>query len=103
MSLIVTREAIDFTAKAAMPDNSIDEQFNFKTYAENRYAVLFFYPLNFTFVCPTEIIAFSNRIAAFQERNAAVIGVSIDSHFSHLAWKNTPTSGTHALGRNDLP
>lgn len=57
---------------------------------KGKYTVLFFYPLDFTFVCPTEIIAFSDRIAEFEKVNANVVGASVDSHFSHLAWKNTP-------------
>lgn len=57
---------------------------------KGKYTVLFFWPLDFTFVCPTEIIAFSDRIAEFEKLNTTVIGASIDSHFTHLAWKNTP-------------
>jgi peroxiredoxin (alkyl hydroperoxide reductase subunit C) len=90
MSFLVTKEAIDFTAKSVLPDGSIQDKFNLREYAEGKYAVLFFYPLDFTFVCPTEIIAFSNRIGSFYERNAVVIGVSVDSHFCHVAWRNTP-------------
>ncbi len=78
----------DFTAQAVMPDGSFKE-LKLSDY-RGKYVVLFFYPLDFTFVCPTEIIAFSDRIAEFKERNAEVIGVSVDSHFSHLAWRNTP-------------
>lgn len=59
---------------------------------ENKYVVLFFYPLDFTFVCPTEIIAFSDRLDEFEKIGAKVIGVSVDSHYSHLAWKNLPRS-----------
>jgi peroxiredoxin (alkyl hydroperoxide reductase subunit C) len=90
MSVLVGKAAPDFTARAVMPDNSIDENFNLKEYLGGEIGVLFFYPLDFTFVCPSEIIAFSNRLDEFKSRGAKVIGVSVDSHFSHLAWKNTP-------------
>lgn len=90
MTGLVTKEAIDFTAKAILADGTICNNFNLKEQLYGKYGVLFFYPLNFTFVCPTEIIAFHNRMAAFSERNTVVIGISIDSHFSHLAWRNTP-------------
>ncbi|MBF0179504.1 MAG: peroxiredoxin [Magnetococcales bacterium] len=91
MSVLVTQPAPDFTAKAVMPDNSIEERFTLSSY-KGRYVVLFFYPLDFTFVCPSEIIAFDHRLNEFKQRNTEVIGVSIDSHFSHLAWKNTPVN-----------
>jgi peroxiredoxin (alkyl hydroperoxide reductase subunit C) len=88
MSTLVTKEAPDFTAQAVMADNSFSELklSSFK----GKYVVLFFYPLDFTFVCPSEIIAFDKALGEFKERNAEVVGVSIDSHFTHLAWKNTP-------------
>lgn len=86
----VAKSAPDFTAKAIMPDNSINEAFHFKNYIQGSKAVLFFYPLNFTFVCPSEIIAFNNKLGEFTSRNTKVVAVSVDSHFSHLAWKNTP-------------
>lgn len=90
MNAFVGKEAIDFTATAVMPDNSIEEKFNLKKYLKARKGLIFFYPLDFTFVCPSEIIAFHNKLGEFVERNTAVISVSIDSHFCHLAWKNTP-------------
>ncbi|MFV1966040.1 MAG: peroxiredoxin [Pirellulaceae bacterium] len=88
MSVLVTKEAPDFKAQAVMPDGSFQEV----SLAEMRgkYVVLFFYPLDFTFVCPTEIIAFSERAADFEELGVQLLGVSVDSHFSHLAWRNTP-------------
>jgi peroxiredoxin (alkyl hydroperoxide reductase subunit C) len=89
MSCLVTKEAPDFTAKAVMPDNTFDEEFKLSDH-RGKYVVLFFYPLDFTFVCPSEIIAFDRKLAEFKKRNCEVIGVSIDSHFSHWAWKNTP-------------
>ena len=88
MSVLVTKPAPDFTAQAVMPDNSFQE-ISLSDY-KGKYVVLFFYPLDFTFVCPSEIIAFGHRIEEFRDRGVEVIGVSVDSHFSHLAWKNTP-------------
>ncbi|HTP64882.1 MAG TPA: peroxiredoxin [Geobacteraceae bacterium] len=84
---LVTREAPDFAAEAVMPDNTFGtiKLSSFR----GRYVVLFFYPLDFTFVCPSEILAFNRRLADFKARNCEVIGVSIDSKFTHLAWKNT--------------
>ncbi len=88
MSTLVTKEAPDFTAQAVLPDNSFAEL----TLSSHRgkYVVLFFYPLDFTFVCPSEIIAFDKALEKFEQKNTQVIGVSVDSHFTHLAWKNTP-------------
>jgi alkyl hydroperoxide reductase subunit AhpC len=83
----VQGEAPDFAAQAVMPDGSFKEV-KLSDY-KGKYVVLFFYPLDFTFVCPTEIIAFSDRLSDFKERGAELIGVSVDSHFSHLAWRNT--------------
>lgn len=90
MKLFVGEEACDFTARAVMPDNTIDESFNLRKYLDGKKGVLFFYPLNFTFVCPSEIIAFNNRLSLFTSRNAKLMGISVDSHFSHFAWKNMP-------------
>jgi len=88
MSTLVTTEAPDFTAQAVMPDNSFADL----TLSSHRgkYVLLFFYPLDFTFVCPSEIIAFDKKLDAFKEKHCEVIGISVDSHFSHYAWKNTP-------------
>src|SRR4030066_2244581 len=88
MCTLVTREAPDFTAQAVMPDNSFAE-LTLSSY-RGRFVVLFFYPLDFTFVCPSEIIAFDKAIGQFEAKGAQVIGVSVDSHYTHLAWKNTP-------------
>lgn len=88
MSVLVGRSAPDFTAAAVLGDGSIVEDFKLSDY-KGKYVVLFFYPLDFTFVCPSEIIAHDHRVAAFEERGAQVIGVSIDSQFSHYAWRNT--------------
>ena len=88
MSNLVTKEAPDFTAQAVMGDNSFSE-LKLSDY-RGKYVVLFFYPLDFTFVCPSEIIAFDKGAEKFKSKNTEVIGVSVDSHFTHLAWKNTP-------------
>ena len=89
MAVLVGKQAPDFTAVAVMGDNEINDTFNLKKQVAGKYAVVFFYPLDFTFVCPSEIIAFDHRLEEFKKRNVEVIGVSIDSHFTHLAWKNT--------------
>ena len=89
MSVQVTQAAPNFTATAVMPDNSFDEGFTLSN-LRGKYVVLFFYPLDFTFVCPSEIIAFDKKLQEFKDRNCEVIGVSVDSHFTHVAWKNTP-------------
>lgn len=88
MTVLVGRKAPDFTATAVMGDGSINENFRLSDYA-GKAIVLFFYPLDFTFVCPSEIIAHDHRVAAFEERGVQVIGVSIDSQFTHFAWRNT--------------
>ena len=92
MSVLVGKAAPDFTAATVLGNNTIDENFNLKAHIKNKYAVIFFYPLDFTFVCPSELIAFDHRLKEFKDRNVEVIGVSIDSHFTHLAWKNTPVN-----------
>jgi peroxiredoxin (alkyl hydroperoxide reductase subunit C) len=91
MSFHVTKPAPDFTAVAVMGDNSFNENFKLSDYS-GKYVVLFFYPLDFTFVCPSEIIAFDKSLEQFQAKNCEVIGVSIDSQFTHWAWKNTPVN-----------
>jgi alkyl hydroperoxide reductase subunit AhpC len=100
MSVLVQREAPDFTAQAVMEDGSF-KQVKLSDY-RGKYVILFFYPLDFTFVCPTEIIAFSDRASEFAERGVQLLGVSIDSHFSHLAWRNTPRS-EGGIGHVDYP
>ena len=89
-SSLVCKHAADFSSKTVLSDGTISEDFNFKEYIQGQYSVLFFYPLDFTFVCPTEIIAFSNRVEEFKALNTEVVGVSVDSHFTHKAWRNTP-------------
>jgi peroxiredoxin (alkyl hydroperoxide reductase subunit C) len=88
MSFLVTKPAPDFTATAVLPDNSIVEDFSLSSF-KGKYVVLFFYPLDFTFVCPSEIIAFSKAVEEFKSRNVELIGVSVDSQFSHYAWRQT--------------
>lgn len=90
MAVLVGKPAPDFTAAAVMGNNEINKDFNLKKQIGGKYAVIFFYPLDFTFVCPSELIAFNHRLDEFKKRNTEVIGVSIDSQFTHLAWKNTP-------------
>jgi alkyl hydroperoxide reductase subunit AhpC len=85
---LVQKKAPDFSADAVMADGSF-KKLSLSEY-KGKWAVLFFYPLDFTFVCPTEIIAFSDRMADFKGVGAEVLGVSVDSKFSHLAWRNTP-------------
>ena len=87
MSVLVTKPAPQFNAQAVMEDGSF-QQLSLSDY-QGKYVLLFFYPLDFTFVCPTEIISFSDRAAEFRELGVQIIGVSVDSHFSHLAWRNT--------------
>jgi len=92
MAVLVGKPAPDFSAVAVMGNNEMNADFNFKKHTEGKYAVVFFYPLDFTFVCPSELIAFDHRLEEFQNRKVEVIGVSIDSQFTHLAWKNTPVN-----------
>jgi peroxiredoxin (alkyl hydroperoxide reductase subunit C) len=89
MSVLVGRPAPDFTAAAVLGSGEIVDSFNLQSAIKGKKAVVFFYPLDFTFVCPSELIAFDHRYADFQEKGVEVIGVSIDSQFSHNAWRNT--------------
>jgi peroxiredoxin (alkyl hydroperoxide reductase subunit C) len=88
MCTLVTQQAPDFTAQAVMPNNTFADLTLSST--RGKYVVLFFYPLDFTFVCPSEILAFDRKLAEFKNRNCEVIGVSVDSQYTHLAWKSTP-------------
>ncbi|MFA7332539.1 MAG: peroxiredoxin [Candidatus Delongbacteria bacterium] len=85
--MLVTKPAPDFKATAVMPDNTMKE-ISLSDY-KGKKVVLFFYPLDFTFVCPTELLAFDHRLGEFEKRGVQVLGCSVDSHFSHLAWKST--------------
>jgi len=90
--MLVTNKAPDFTATAVLGDNQIVDNFNLYENFGTKGTVLFFYPMDFTFVCPSEIIAFDKRLEEFKSRGINVIGASIDSQFSHFAWKNTPVN-----------
>jgi len=89
MAVLVGKSAPDFTAAAVLGNGEIVDAFNLKETIKGKKAVIFFYPLDFTFVCPSELIAFDHRFAEFKKRGVEVIGVSIDSQFSHNAWRNT--------------
>jgi peroxiredoxin (alkyl hydroperoxide reductase subunit C) len=97
---LVTQEAPDFTAEAVMPDHSFQE-LTLSSY-RGKYVVLFFYPLDFTVVCPTEIILFNDKLKEFKENNCEVIGISTDSKYTHLAWRNTPLE-SGGIGRIQYP
>lgn len=102
MAVLVGKPAPDFTVTAVMGNNEINESFNLLSHVKGKYAVVFFYPLDFTFVCPSEILAFDHRYQDFKDRNTEVIAVSVDSQFSHLAWKNTPVNNG-GLGQVKFP
>ena len=89
MSILVNKQAPDFDAPAVLGDGSIVDSFKFAS-LRGKYVVLFFWPLDFTFVCPSEIIAHNNRMDKFRELGVEVVGVSIDSQFTHYAWRSTP-------------
>ena len=87
---VVGQEAPDFTAAAVLANGEITENYHLYDAIKGKYAIVFFYPLDFTFVCPTELIAFDHRIDEFKQRNVEIISVSIDSQFCHHAWRSTP-------------
>lgn len=89
MPILVGRKAPDFSASAVKANGEIVNNFRLSEEIRGKYGLVFFYPLDFTFVCPSELIALNNRVKDFNERQVAVIGVSIDSHFTHAAWRNT--------------
>ncbi|MEX1148144.1 MAG: peroxiredoxin [Sphingomonadales bacterium] len=91
MTTLIQKQAPDFTAAAVMPDNSIVDSFTLSDYLKGSYGLVFFYPLDFTFVCPSEILAYSNRMDKFEALNTKVVAVSVDSEHTHFAWRNTPT------------
>ena len=100
MSVLVQQSAPDFKAQAVMADGSF-KAVSLADY-KGKYVLLFFWPLDFTFVCPTEIIAFSDRAEDFEKLGVQILGVSVDSHYTHLAWRNTPrTEG--GLGQINYP
>jgi len=90
MSSLITKKAPDFTSAAVMGDGQINDNFTLSEYLSGSYGVLFFYPLDFTFVCPSEILAFDHRMDKFEALNTKVVAVSVDSQYTHLAWRNTP-------------
>lgn len=100
--MIVTNKAVDFTASAVLGSNEIVEDFNLYKNIGEKGAVVFFYPKDFTFVCPSEIIAFDHRYQDFKSKGIEVIGVSCDSEFTHLAWKNTPVNAG-GIGKVQFP
>lgn len=102
--MLVTKKAPDFTAAAVMPTNEINEDFNLYDALKHskKGVILFFWPKDFTFVCPSEIIAYDNKVGSFKERGYDLIGVSIDSEFVHLAWKNVPVD-KGGIGKVSFP
>lgn len=92
MSVLVGRKAPDFTVAAVMGSGEIVDKFNLHEHLKGKYGLVFFYPLDFTFVCPSELIALDHRIDEFKNRNVEVVTVSIDSHFTHNAYRNTPVN-----------
>jgi len=100
MGTLVTKPAPDFTAKAVLPDGTIAD-LTLSAY-RGKYVVLFFYPLDFTFVCPSEILAFDRRLKEFHDRNVEVIGVSVDSEYTHSAWREMPVN-QGGIGRVGYP
>ena len=101
MSVLVTKEAPDFISSAILADGSIVEDFQLLKF-KGKKIVLFFYPLDFTFVCPSEILAHHKRVKTFDERDTVIIGVSIDSKHTHNAWRNTQVNDG-GIGSIDFP
>ena len=92
MTVLVGKKAPDFTAAAVLGSGEIVGDYSFLAATEGKYRVIFFYPLDFTFVCPSELISMDHRLEEFTKRNVEVVGVSIDSQFTHNAWRNTPVN-----------
>ena len=92
MSVLVGKQAPDFDVPAVLGNGEIVDSFKLSEAIKGKYGLVFFYPLDFTFVCPSELIALDNRMSEFKARNVEVIAVSIDSHFTHNAWRNTPVN-----------
>jgi len=90
MSVLVGKPAPDFKAPAVLGDGTIVDNYEFSKETKGKYVAVLFYPLDFTFVCPTELIALDHRVDELKKRNVEVLSVSIDSHFTHVAWRNTP-------------
>ncbi len=102
MSSLIQNKAPDFTATAVMENDEINENFTLSDYLKGSYGIVFFYPLDFTFVCPSEILAFDHRVDRFKELNTKLIGVSVDSEHTHYAWRNTPVE-KGGLGKIRFP
>jgi peroxiredoxin 2/4 len=96
---LVGKKAPVFVAEAVIKGGEFDDQFTLEQYIDNKYVVFFFYPMDFTFVCPTEILAFQKELKEFEKRGAVVVGCSVDSKYSHWAWLNTPVDkgGIHGV------
>lgn len=92
MTILVGKKAPGFAAPAVLANGEMTEHFDLHQMIHNKYAILFFYPLDFTFVCPSELIALNNRIEEFDKRQTRIIGISIDSQFTHNAWRRTPVA-----------
>jgi peroxiredoxin 2/4 len=92
MSVLVGKQAPDFTVPAVLGNGEIVDSFTLSSAIKGKYGLVFFYPLDFTFVCPSELIALDNRMSEFKSRNVEVVAVSIDSHFAHNAWRKTPVN-----------
>lgn len=92
ITTLIGKKAPDFTTAAVLANGEINNHFNLHTEIDKKFAIIFFYPLDFTFVCPSELIAVDNRIEEFHKRNTLIMGVSIDSQFTHNAWRNTPVA-----------
>ena len=102
MSVLVGHKAPDFTVPAVAADGKIVDAFNLYEHIKGKYALIFFYPLDFTFVCPSELIALHHRSEEFKQRGVEVVAVSIDSHFTHNAYRNTPVD-KGGIGAVDFP
>lgn len=100
--ILVSQKAPDFIASAVMKNGEFIKDFNLSKYIINKYAVIFFWPMDFTFVCPSEIIAFNLKYKEFKKRNTKLIGISCDSEFVHYAWRNTPVK-LGGIGKIEYP
>lgn len=92
MSVLIGKKAPDFTVPAVSGKGELLDEFTLSEALKGKYGLVFFYPLDFTFVCPSELIALDRNMKAFEERNVEVVSVSIDSHYTHFAWRNTPVN-----------
>lgn len=92
MSVLVGKKAPDFTVPAVSGKGGLIDEFTLSQALKGKYGLVFFYPLDFTFVCPSELIALDHKMKEFTERNVEVVSVSIDSHYTHFAWRNTPVN-----------